>query len=43
MALSFVYGFYYHFNNLRFNTTQHINVFSAAHVLISFVSSTSMT
>ena len=32
-------GFYYRFNNLRFKQSQHINDFSAAHVVILFVSS----
>ena len=34
-----MYGFYYHFNNLRFKQTQQINDCSAAHVVIPFVSS----
>ena len=33
---SFVYGFYHHFNNLRFRKSQNLNVCSAAHVAISF-------
>ena len=32
-------GFYYHFNNLRFNKSQSIKGCSAAHVVASFVSS----
>ena len=32
-------GFYYHFNNLRFNKSQNINDSSAAHAVISFASS----
>ena len=35
---SLMCGFCYHFNNLGFNNTQHINSFSAAHVFISLVS-----
>ena len=34
-----VYGFCYHFNDLLFSKTQHINDNSAAHVVVSFVSS----
>ena len=34
-----MYGFCYHFNNLRFKQTQHIDYISAAHVVISFASS----
>ena len=34
-----MYGFSYHFNNLRFNITQDINDCSAAHVVVAFVSS----
>ena len=29
-------GFYYHFNNLRFNQSQQINEFPAAHVIVLF-------
>ena len=36
---TFMYGFYYHFNNLRFNKPQHINDLSAAQGNISFISS----
>ena len=36
---TFIYGFYYLFNNLRFNKTQDLKVFSAAHVVASFASS----
>ena len=38
-----MYGFYYRFNNLRFNNTQHLNDFLAAHVVIKFVSNQIMT
>ena len=31
---SFMYRSYYHFNNLRFNKSQCINDFSAAHIVI---------
>ena len=34
-----MYRFYYHFNNLHFNKTQHINDLTAANVVVSFVSS----
>ena len=34
-----MYGFYLHFHNLRFNKTQSIDESSAAHVVISIVSS----
>ena len=43
LHLHFMYEFYYHFNNLRFKRTQNINACSAAHVVISFVSSDIMT
>ena len=39
----FRYGFYNHFNNLRFKQSQHILVFSAAHMIIMFVPSESQT
>ena len=35
----FMYGFYYHFNNLRFKKSQNVKECSAAHEVISFVSS----
>ena len=35
----FMYGFYHHFNNLRFNKSRNLNDYSAAHVVVSFVSS----
>ena len=35
----FMHWFYYHFKNLRFGKSQHINVFSAAHVFMYVVSS----
>ena len=35
----FIYGFYYHFSNLRFKQTQTINDISAAHIVICVVSS----
>ena len=35
----FMYGCYCHFNNLRFNISQHINGCSAAHVVSLFASS----
>ena len=38
----FMYGFYCHFNNLRFRTTPTIDVCSAAHVVISFGSRENM-
>ena len=36
---SLMYGFYYNFNNVRFNKTQHINYLSVAHVVIDCASS----
>ena len=30
-----MYGFYYHFNNLRFKQTQSIDGLPAAHIVIS--------
>ena len=33
-----MYGFYNHFNNLRFKKTRNLDDYSAAHVVISFVS-----
>ena len=38
-----MYGFYYHFNNLRFRKPQAINDCSAAHVVISSLSSEIIT
>ena len=37
--LLFVYGCYYHFNNLRFKKSQNLNYYSAAHVVVDCVSS----
>ena len=33
-TMLFMYGFCHHFNNLRFNKSQSINDFSAAHAVI---------
>ena len=38
-SVSFMHGFYYYFNNDVSKTTQHLNDYSAAHVVTSVVSS----
>ena len=38
-----MYGFNHHFNNQRLNKSQNLNDCLAAHVVVSFVSSESMT